>query len=96
MLFTSEEHKTTFELPDRPTGRVILAYEEEIERPGGMYERAWNGLCKVAQNWKSPVDLSPATLTDEVQPEAIAAVKWAALAGFSWYLDWKNGVAPKN
>ena len=98
MQFSSDEHKTTFDVPDNPTGHVILAYEADIElQPGSnMYERLWGAACKTIQNWQGPVELSPDVLNDALPPASLAALKWASLAVFSWYLEWKRSAAPKN
>lgn len=95
MQLEHPEYKTTFELPDKPTVRQILEYEEAIERPGvAMYERLWPGAKKLIQNWKSETVQLDVDLEGDYTPEITAVIKWASLAVFSWHLELKE--VPKN
>jgi hypothetical protein len=95
MEFEHPEYKTTFELPDKPTVRQMLEYEAEIERPGvAMYERLWPAAKKLIQNWKSEATQLDVDIDGEYTPEAVAVIKWASLAVFSWNLQLKE--VPKN
>ena len=100
MKFTNEQLKTTFECPDNPKVRQVLAYDEAtlLGAPvRGLYDRLWEGVCTaLVTDWQSPIERSPATLNDSASPEAVEVIKWASLALFSWYIDWKERAVPKN
>ena len=89
MRFENEQLKTTFELPDNPTRRDILRYESAVDSRLGwsLYERLWAGVVCMADKWVSEplpeLDLS-ALDSQDTSSEAIAVIKWASLAVFSW------------
>lgn len=95
MIVANDELETTFELPDRPTGRVILRYDSAIATGAAsatLYERLWACVVACAQNWQStplPVlDLS--ILETEAQHDferKMDVVKWAGLMTFQWRND---------
>ena len=93
MRFENNDLKTTFELPDEPTGRVVLRYDSitEIRTAGDMYERLWSAALGVMQNWQSETlpDMR-ADVLGEMGPgfdKRLAVVKWAGLTVFSWRQD---------
>lgn len=104
MQCANEELKTTFELPDAPTKREMLRYEEQIERFAGqtsgpgMYERLWNAACTVVKDWRSESvpEAAPEALDGAYTPESAQVIQWAGLMAFSWYRQVKEGALPKN
>ena len=102
MKFSSDELKTTFETPDRPTAREWLEYESAVDFRSGtkgweMYARLWSGVCTgVVRTWQSEIISKPALdiLDQELDYKAIQVIKWAGMQLFSWLLDLRE--IPKN
>ena len=102
MKFESDELKTTFETPDRPTAREWLEYESSIDFRSGtkgweMYARLWSGICtSMVRQWQSEYIVKPTLeiLDQELEYTAIKVIKWAGLALFSWLLELRE--TPKN
>ena len=97
MKFESEELKTTFKIPEPLTVRSVLAYDsvvniETAKRP--LYERLWYGVCEIAIDWDSPVDMDRESLDKAMSPESIAIIEWAGLALFSYITEQRR--TPKN
>lgn len=95
MQFKSEDLKTTFEVPDRPTPRDILRYDGFIDfnQQGSLYERLWPAACSLVKNYKSEV--LPEAKADWLDTEeewdmqAYEIVKWVSLAVFSYVRKFK-------
>ena len=100
--FNHPDNKAKFTLPDKPTIRQILVYDNTIEvgrTAQTMYIRLWNAALPLIQNWESDSVKIDIDLDDEYPGEdVIGILEWAGLAAFSWRLDLKNSetVAPKN
>lgn len=97
MKFESDDLKTTFEVPDKPTYRDMMRYDATEWRIGSeIYERLWLGVCAVAQNWQSELipEATPTVFEQDFDPQAYEVIKWAGLAVFSWAQKAKE--LPKN
>ena len=95
------QYPATFELPDEPTVRQMLAFDEIIERGVGktdgvgMYERLWPAVVKLAQDWQcETLELSVDAMDKTLPGEAIAVLKWACLKTFEHFSEVRN--TPKN
>ena len=106
MKFEFEDLKTTFEVPDRPTRRQVLRYDDATDpyigrvSGMGMYERLWAGVCVIATNWQS--EYVPALNADVLDGEysqddkTLDVVKMAGLAVFGHMRRLNEEVAPPN
>lgn len=92
MRVENQELETTFELPDAPSYRQMMAYDSVIEMATKLptFERLWLGVCAIAQNWQSPLPLDRDMLDKPSTPQGRAIMKWAGLAAFSWSLALKD------
>ena len=95
MKFESEELKTTFSIPEPLKVRHVLAYDSVVNISNqSLYERLWYGVCEIAQDWQSPIELDRDALDKETDPEMIRIVEWAGLVLFSHITEQRR--TPKN
>jgi hypothetical protein len=94
MLFSDDDLKTTFEIPDEPTYLQSLRYESEVSMhpKSETFERLWLGACILIQNWKSEIipQASPEILNQKSTPDGIMVLKWAGLSVWSVMWDQKQ------
>ena len=100
--FNHPDKKAKFTLPDKPTIRQVLVYDNTIEMgrtAPTMYVRLWTAALPLIQDWQSETVKLDIDLDGEYPgEESIEIIEWAGLAVFSWRLDLKSSetVAPKN
>lgn len=101
--FDHPENLASFDLPEKPTYRDVLRYDEVLEimagvtEGPGMYERLWRAACSgLVKNWQSDaVRLSVDALDGEsITTAALSVIKWASLVVFSFVQALKD--LPKN
>lgn len=96
--FDHPESEVTFELPEDPTIRQLMAYDGfELAQGRPMYERLWDAARTVIQDWECEILPDIQMSLDEVgSNEQLAVIKWAALACFGWRQTLKEELLPKN
>ena len=87
MKFENEALSTSFVVPDRPSGRQRLQYRSAIIGTGklGAYERYWEGVKVLVQEWESAHVENPMSFDMDSSSDQRAAlvITWAcnAVAG---------------
>ena len=99
--YTHPSLPASFDLPDDPTVRQSLLFDEIIERGFGktegigMYERIWPGVVALAQNWQcEALELRDGVLDEKMPRETVGILKWACLRTFEHFVDMRD--LPKN
>jgi len=96
MKFENQELETSFEIPDVPNVRLRLRYDSAVTMfmEFDLYERLWNGVRAVAQEWKSAHIELDGDLEKLDKYEQAEVVKWAGLELWSVFRNLKT--TPKN
>ena len=97
MKFDHPEHELTYELPDDPTIRQLLDYDDyELNPRSSLYPRLWKAAQAVITEWECDA-LPLHTNIDEVgSEEQLKIIKLVSLEVFTWRDQLKEGRIPKN
>ena len=95
--YESEVFKVSFDLPDNPTARQVLAYDSMLisEREEPALVSLWECARTVVSNWQSEFVPSVESSLDELQGiQAAQAIEWAATQVSLWRTGLND--VPKN